>query len=428
MPWTTLHLRVLTPMFTADSPDSGPATVRVPSVRGALRFWLRAVIAGRQGLVGRDDLAALWAAEEAVLGSTRVPSRIGLRIRKQPDSCTETHPSWAFDLDHRGFDGAQYLLGQGLWSNKKNETGLTRSYVPESAELDLDVRFSGDPHVDARFMLALWTWLTYGGLGARTRRGFGQLGCVGVSGDLPGGWTQKTLERPSGRNTWTKLGKLVFPPVAPWAEPAAWTGVPTGSAADEAEHPALDRRWWKLEVVGWRDSVPDPQRSHEVDDEPARSLGIAFHRAGVKWRLFRAGRGAAVDDDGLPFQGTRSPEWTGVVHGPGTDYPVGALGLPVNYYSRSTGTTYKAAVTPRTPGPDPEELRRASPVWLRPVPLHDGTWVLVTFYFAARLLPPDAVLELRPSRGRAETLTAPDRTACDRIWRAWLGGADRPTP
>lgn len=194
MSWTRLTLQVRTPLFGGEDPtgnDGAPA--RVPSIRGALRFWFRAVAAGH----GVSGLKELWDAEQEVFGSTENPSAIRLRVPRQPTMGGRgSKPTWAITEQRArrpGFDGAQYLLGQGLWDYR---SGLRRGYVDPGAEFGLDVRFGGDERVDARFMLALWAWLTYGGLGARTRRGFGQLVCTSVRGDLPCGWTHADLLSP----------------------------------------------------------------------------------------------------------------------------------------------------------------------------------------------------------------------------------------
>jgi CRISPR-associated protein Cmr1 len=67
-------------------------------------------------------------------------------------------------------------------------------------------------------MLARWAWLTYGGLGARTRRGFGQLRCLGASGRLPDGWVPADLAQPEPAG-WQERGRsglhAVIAPRAP---------------------------------------------------------------------------------------------------------------------------------------------------------------------------------------------------------------------
>jgi CRISPR-associated protein Cmr1 len=44
-------------------------------------------------------------------------------------------------------------------------------------------RFGGSPQQEVA--AALWAWETFGGVGARTRRGFGALRCLGIEGQMP---------------------------------------------------------------------------------------------------------------------------------------------------------------------------------------------------------------------------------------------------
>lgn len=399
MSWTTLTLQVRTPLFGGDDPARDDGTpVRVPSIRGALRFWFRAVAAGH----GVPDGAELWKAEEAVFGSTGTPSAIRLRVLPEQPTASgrRSRPDWAISEERarrHGFDGAQYLLGQGLWDY---QTGLRRGFVKPGLEFDLDVRFGRDEHVNARFMLALWAWLTYGGLGARTRRGFGQLVCTAVRGELPCGWTHADLLPPTDADSWAALGDCALPGSLPGRDALGWGTLlpaPPPTGAPLPEFPTLTPRWWAGSVLERR----------------AGSLGEALHRAGLRWRWFRAAQDQ--DDRRKPTQHTRSPEWTNVIHGVDDRYPIAAFGLPVGYFSSASG--FKATVTPELAG---TPLRRASPVWLRPVLLQGGRWGVFTHLFYARLLPEGA--ELRIDDGRP-TLRPPEDA--EEAWDRWIDGESR---
>ncbi|MGH3942388.1 MAG: type III-B CRISPR module RAMP protein Cmr1 [Pseudonocardiaceae bacterium] len=401
MSWTRLTLQVRTPLFGGEDPTGadGPPT-RVPAIRGALRFWFRALAAGH----GVTALPALWAAEEAVFGSTSTPSAIRLRVPRQPTmSGRGSKPGWATTgqpARRLGFDGAQYLLGQGLWDYN---AGLRRGYVEPGEPFDIDIGFSADEQVNARFMLAFWAWLTYGGLGARTRRGFGQLVCVGVRDELPCGWTYADLLPPPDADAWHILGGCAVPAALPGRDALGWGSLlpaPTPEGESLPELPTLAPRWWSGSVI----------------DRRAGSFGEALHRAGLRWRWFRAGQDH--DDRRKPTQHIRSPEWTNVIHGTDDRYPIAAFGLPVGYFSSSSG--FKATVEPKLAGTPP---RRASPVWLRPVLLPDGRWAVFTHVFYARLLPPGAQLWI--TKGRSDPLPPPEDA--EEAWDSWLDG-DRRLP
>src|SRR5256885_390570 len=118
MPWTTLHLQVTTPIFNSGA--EGDAGLRVPSLRGAMRFWFRALA----GMAVGNDLSRLAALERHVFGATSHASPVKLRLATQPIVAPLGQPAWC-----RGEDGRwiTYLLGQGLWDMRKRE--VSKRYV-----------------------------------------------------------------------------------------------------------------------------------------------------------------------------------------------------------------------------------------------------------------------------------------------------------
>ena len=176
MSWTTFQLKIVTPLFSGDDSASvrADSLIRVPSIRGALRFWLRTVAAGQ----GVTDLNQLAKAETAVFGDTTSPSPIQLRTRTISGTVTTPRapaPQWCNDCTDDEFYGARYLLGQGLWNHHART--LTRACLDPGSTFELQVRGTGTAY--RHFLLALWAWLAYGGLGARVHRGFGP-SCLAV--------------------------------------------------------------------------------------------------------------------------------------------------------------------------------------------------------------------------------------------------------
>lgn len=390
MTWTTFQLRVTTPLFSGDDATSTGSPIRVPSIRGALRFWFRAVAAGHD----ITDLTQLATQETEVFGSTNHPSPIRLRIVGDQPVATgmNTEPEWAAKRP-----GVQYLLGQGLW---KHKAGIQRPFVRAGASVSLQVRFSGTPLIDARFMIALWAWLTYGGLGSRVRRGFGRLDCTRVDGPLPANWRMEHLQRPDSAQAWQELGNRGLPQRVLALGELAWPPVLRDDAKEGEpmpEIPTLAPKWWK----------------GSLRSSSSRALGDALDAMGREWRAFRA-----PDKPRDPTARNRlSPEWTQVIRGDDDRYPVGALGLPVGYHEPGMGEEQSEVVEPRRDG---TAIRRASPVWLAPVRLRDGSWRTFTHVFYARLLPDDATVELSSAPERRLTVTE-----AEYAWDAWLDGAAR---
>jgi CRISPR type III-B/RAMP module RAMP protein Cmr1 len=408
MSWTTFTLRVQTPLFSGDDPASrsGDSPIRVPSIRGVLRFWFRAVAAGH----GITDPTELWKAEKEVFGSTDKPSPIRLRIDDSPvASGVGSTPDWAGGDHHRGFHGAQYLLGQGLW---KYGHGLTRPFVAPKATVGLKIRLSDNEPTDHRFLLAMWAWLTYGGLGARTRRGFGQLRCTRIEGDLPAPFSNELKTIPNVA-TWRKLASSAVPAELRRPNEIGWERWVDGRReVDERlpDSPALTPKWWNGLLL----------------DDRSSSMGKAFDTAGRRWRNFRA----ASDLIGTPQPDTHSPEWVNAIHGVDKRYPIAALGLPVGYFSREKPgrPEFKAAVQPirqLNDEAEPELLRRSSPVWLRPVQVENGDWRLFTHVFRAALLPDLTGLYLVQDGVEPRPLDMPSTEAIDNSWNVWLKGRKR---
>ncbi|MDT0329342.1 type III-B CRISPR module RAMP protein Cmr1 [Nocardiopsis lambiniae] len=405
--WSTLTLRTMTPVFNSDG-DPARAEIRVPSLRGGMRFWMRAMT----GILAGDDLSALRAIEDRVLGSTGNASPIRLRVRAQPARTLDEDPdflSWRGRAEPGRRWGHEqpgqwigYLLGPGLvsWSKDKRRMVLNRAFVPAGEEFALSVRLVGDDEDAHRCALAaLWLSLTYGGIGARTRRGFGSVRIVGVEGPAAG-FGPPSPETPglehyaSARSLW-----------------------PSGPAA--AAMPALLRIAGELGLKGahvWKRTPDHPVLSKEhtlagMHGDPAwTSWEEALTAAGRELRYFRAETEHRDQNKYRPPIKTFG--WEEVVHGPGNELPMAAMGLPLVYDKKFEVHAVAGD----------EKLRRASPLWIRPVT--DGrTWRLFSFGFLNRFLPEDRVeVHLWRDRRRDKVLkvTDADAHALVREWVAHL--------
>jgi CRISPR-associated protein Cmr1 len=155
-----LALRTVTPLFWGGALQQ--AELRPASVRGALRFWLRA---GLGGVIGTNDLGRLAGLEDEVFGRTGAGSSMVLRVVPRARFVSSSAPL----LPHKG--GAQ--------------AGFA-SAIPVDTPFDLTLALTRRAPI-SRLEIALWStllWLTLGGNGRRARRGFGALLIESVS-DLP---------------------------------------------------------------------------------------------------------------------------------------------------------------------------------------------------------------------------------------------------
>ena len=135
---------------------------RVPSVRGALRFWWRAVH-GHCFTTSRslhEAEASLWG--EAAGGPGR-RSRVDLSIVRL------SQPALPDDREPR--DDQAYAL----FPARRERGGGWRRRLCPGAAFRLVARVAGDAEAETMVRRALCAWILFGGYGARTRRGLGSL-------------------------------------------------------------------------------------------------------------------------------------------------------------------------------------------------------------------------------------------------------------
>lgn len=142
-----LALETVTPLFLGGAAQQ--AELRPSSMRGALRYWLRALLGG---IIGDNNLGELQRLEAEVFGSTEGGSAVVVRL-SQPSFQQSKEPL----LPH------------------KNQAFADA--VP--AGISFDLTLSLRPRTELRLLeVATWSvllWLTLGGIGRRSRRGAGSL-------------------------------------------------------------------------------------------------------------------------------------------------------------------------------------------------------------------------------------------------------------
>ncbi|GIL14461.1 MAG: hypothetical protein BroJett038_31810 [Chloroflexota bacterium] len=141
-------LRVVSPMFL-NGADTRQPEMRAASVRGQLRYWLRAILGAQT-----DDLNWIWERESAVFGSTGRGSAVSVRIF----GTSELEPGKFPMLPHR--EGTQVSMADAIKPN-------------QSFDLQLVTRPGINIPSDVLYALQLWSLL--GGLGKRSRRMMGAI-------------------------------------------------------------------------------------------------------------------------------------------------------------------------------------------------------------------------------------------------------------
>ena len=175
--------RVVTPMFCGGADPSRPAELRLPSFKGVLRFWWRALAWARLG----GDLEKIQKQEACLFGSTdggqsRVVMRLG-EVKPRPTQIEKGRllgrdgseaPSGTSHANMVG-PGARYL-GYGVMAFGKSAGKLSRPCMVAPMDFAVQMRCRGleSEDIDSlkRALIALGT---LGGMGAKSRKGYGSL-------------------------------------------------------------------------------------------------------------------------------------------------------------------------------------------------------------------------------------------------------------
>ena len=174
--------RVVTPMFCAGA-DAGSAELRLPSFKGVLRFWWRALAWSRL----HGDLEKIRQEEDALFGSTASgQSLLSMRLAQSDRQRN------ILGKNLSAGQGARYL-GYGVMESGSDDE--RECILPP---LNFTVRLRGrDLEIEQLMSLqsALIALGTIGGMGARSRKGFGSLVIKSLRVDSQERWrTPKTVD------------------------------------------------------------------------------------------------------------------------------------------------------------------------------------------------------------------------------------------
>ncbi|MGO0122923.1 type III-B CRISPR module RAMP protein Cmr1 [Desulfothermobacter acidiphilus] len=184
---------LITPLF-GGGVEPGEAdeltVIRGPEIRGHLRFWWRATRGGSSN----GDLNEMRKREEEIWGAASKPSRVEVRVEVE-DRGKEEKP----------FESSQGENGKLRVRPKENVAPSYTAFPLRPQDKEIKSASSTDDlekllkplrdGVHFRLELvypqelkedveaALWAWETFGGVGARTRRGFEALNLLEVDGE-----------------------------------------------------------------------------------------------------------------------------------------------------------------------------------------------------------------------------------------------------
>ena len=179
--------KVVTPMFMSGAEQS-QAELRLPSIKGALRFWWRALAWGRLN----GDLAEIRRQENALFGSTAT-GQAAVLMKLHPYQ-VETHELKSnkkdrvlYDRDNVIGDGARYL-GYGVmhaFTSRDRHTQEVKNYegelirpcllAPFTFRVSMMCKLSVQEEQVTQLKEAIQLFGLIGGLGSRARKGYGSV-------------------------------------------------------------------------------------------------------------------------------------------------------------------------------------------------------------------------------------------------------------
>lgn len=347
-PLLDIELGVITPLFGGGSETrtvDSDMPVRGSAIRGQLRFWWRACHVARFATPAdlfREESRIWGAATGGVAGPSEVDVRVDMVERGSPAESPATrnhlYPSYATFP----FEDAKTL---------PPPPGRTRgprlvTIAPEAARQNVrfrlivtaaaHIRDAGRHEELAQGVEdAVWAWVMFGGVGARTRRGCGALVCLGDDARfLPGHNVEEWLKQTVRQHVAAGQRRL---PVPSLTGARLWIGQGQPSepvrAWDGAMRPMREFR--QGEKIGRKERNPgtkSPGRSFWPEPDSVRER--------------------------LPQLDTRHR----AEHAAKPYYPRADLGLPILFQNMGRGT-------PTLQGSEDRRQRMASPIILKPLAL-----------------------------------------------------------
>lgn len=355
-----------TPLFLGGAePQKGPPELRPPSIKGALRFWWRALAWSRCG----GDLGKIHSAEETIFGAA-AGGQASFLLRVRP-STGNVLPK---DQVLQGSDGkavgigARYF-GFGLMSAFGANAGkLTRPCLKAPFEFTVEL-ISRDP-LDKSVIDALKLMGLLGGLGSRTRRGWGSLSLLSLEG------TDQTWSAPTGRESYRQALLDVI-----------------GNARQCDSEPGYSALWsqTRIEIAG-------------DDTDPLRLLNTIGEEM-IRYRSWgRNGKILRGQDSERNFEDDH--DWS---KNPENGHPRRVIfGLPHNY-SKTLGVTAEHCD------------RRASPLLIHVHRLADESCIAVLTILRSDFLPRGERLKITSERAETFRDAAPEWSVLERFVERFTG-------
>ena len=327
-------IQVITPIFGGGikAGENDPLTlIRPSSIRGHLRQWWRVTVGAKF-----KAYSDLFNREGEIWGTTEKPSKVTLQVEiKSPGKnypCAYFPEDKNFPRFERNHPAYALFPFQG---NKRDRIPPANCTSNVSFELKLIYPESLSLDIEA----AVWAWLNFGGIGARTRRGCGALYCKELSPE------RKSLD------LWFRSNLNHY-------------GIILSRSQD---WPTLSDRFFVRDsnssnaLQGWTDVVGLMQVFRQGVDV-GRNPGSSPNRPGrSRWPEPESIRQATS---------SRSARHSRMPAIPNDAFPRAEIGLPIVFHFKDDGDPKDTELYPIVDGE--EKTRMASPLILRPIICRNG--------------------------------------------------------
>ncbi len=361
-------LETVTPLFLGGAEARAKLPeLRPPSIRGALRYWLRTILGG---VHGNGDISKISTAESNVFGnasesgsSSPIVIRLGKKRSPSIKSFSEIvakkkvpRPEGGGMKTVIGKPGTAYLF----FAARETTSEAERKALDGEFEVKIFQKPFSHKKTWNQVYVSLWLLTHFGGLGTRIHRGAGAVQVKDIEGE------DELIKK--------------LPLHIQSATPTA--------LVEELKNGLKTC----LEILGQPGEFPEINQPFHFDMLHPRVCKIW-----VVDKSYTGGWQTAIEEVGVflqKFRNRRPKDYltvkNAIVQKDQLANPVerAAFGLPLPFFFNSLGKkTATISVSLQNPQTHIEYERRASPMWIRPVKLSNGDHALVLLWFQSEFLP-----------------------------------------
>jgi len=175
------EIETITPMFVAGA-NQTKAELRAASIKGLLRFWWRALQAEADLNKLREKEAIIFGSSEEGVGGSSFSLRIITKDNLKPiKNKFPSNPQHQVRVEGKTFkiNILEYLAYGTYEYIPKQGNVFVREYYPEKTKFDIVLNFT-DEKGKNEVLKAFYVWCIFGGVGSRSRNGFGSINVINM--------------------------------------------------------------------------------------------------------------------------------------------------------------------------------------------------------------------------------------------------------